>query len=221
MRRNRTRATRLVAMDARTLFVLGVVVLAGVQRLFELWTSKTHLARRGGKGTSADPAGNWALLVLAQGGWLAGTTIELLLRGRPARAPLFWTGLALFALGDLLRQWCMRALGPEWNARAVVSDELQIVTRGPYRWMRHPNYLGVMLELVGLCVAAGAWITLSLAGTAQVLMLARRMQREDELLFALPGYREAMEGKGGFLPRLTRRRARAGSLPAGSLEERR
>ncbi len=198
-------------MDARTPIVLGVAVLAGVQRLFELWTSKTHLARRSGRGTSADPAGNWALLVLAQAGWLAGTAIELLLRGRPAPAPFFWTGLALFALGDLLRQWCMRRLGLEWNARAVVSDELRVVTTGPYRWMRHPNYLGVLLELVGLCVAAGAWITLLLAGAAQALMLARRMQREDELLFALPGYAEAMGGKGALLPRFTRRRARAGS----------
>ena len=198
-------------MDPRSALVIGVAAAVGAQRLFELRRSTSHLRARGGRGSRADSSGNWRLLVAAQTAWILGCAAEPLLRGRPPGWGFLGAGLALLGAGETLRLLCMRELGREWNARAVVPPDLAIVTSGPYRWIRHPNYLGVLLEVVGLGLAAEAWITLLVTGPLHVLVLRRRMRGEDALLERIPGYREAMGAKGALLPRFGRRKASGGA----------
>ena len=185
-------------------FLCIVVGLAAIQRLLELLHSRRNLARLSSAARSADPAANWFAMVALQALWLAGCAAEPLWRGRVAPAPLFWLGLACFASGEALRTWCILTLGGAWNARGRVDPSIRIVSRGPYRWIRHPNYLGVLLELVGLPLAGGAWATLGVALPLHLVVLLRRMRGEDELLSALPGYGEAMGGKGALVPRFRR-----------------
>jgi methyltransferase len=196
-----------VKLHSLTAFEL-LVLLAVLQRLLELVRSRANQRRLSDASRSADSRANWIALVLLQALWLAGAGLEPLLRGGVAPAPLYWTGLGLFLAGEMLRVWCIRSLGTWWNARARVDPGLRIVSSGPYRWIRHPNYLGVLLELVGLPLAGGAWITLFLLGPAHALVLRRRMRGEDELLFALPGYAQAMGGKGALWPRFSGARER-------------
>jgi len=192
-------------MNLRSVGCVELLVgLAALQRLLELRRSRQNLRKLAPGSRASDSAGNWIALVALQVSWLAGCALEPVLRGAVAPAAAFWTGLVLFLSGDLLRAWCIHVLGPWWNARAEVAPELVVVSRGPYRWIRHPNYLGVLLELVGLPLAAGAWWTLALCGPLHVLVLRRRMRGEDELLFALPGYAAAMAKKGALFPRLQR-----------------
>jgi methyltransferase len=198
-------------MDPRSALVVGVAVAVGVQRLLELRRSSTHLRARGEHGSRADSVGNWRLLVLGQTAWLLGSAAEPLLRARSPRWGFLAAGLVILGAGEALRLLCIRELGREWNARAVVAPDLAVVTSGPYRWIRHPNYLGVLLELVGLCLAAEAWLTLLATGPLHVLVLRRRMRGEDALLERIPGYREAMGAKGALLPRFGRRRASGGA----------
>ncbi len=178
-----------------------VVSLTVAQRLAELALSRARERRLSSAAHRADSTAAWRALVAAQSLWLCGSAIEPALRGRVAPTFLFAAGLAVFVLGDLLRLSCIVALGPAWNARAAVDPGLRVVSSGPYRWIRHPNYLGVLLELVGLPLAGGAWWTLALALPPHLLILRRRMRGEDRLLFALPGYAAAMGGKGALLPR--------------------
>ena len=178
-----------------------LVALTALQRLWELRHSRTNLSALSRASQSADSSANWSALVLLQTLWLSGAALEPALRGRVARPALLWVGLVLFLLGEALRIWCIRTLGPAWNARALVDPELVIVSRGPYRWIRHPNYLGVLLELVGLPLAGGAWITLALLAPLHLFVLFRRMRGEDELLGRMPGYAQAMGAKGALLPR--------------------
>lgn len=189
--------------------LIGCVAL---QRLFELGLSHRNLRALPDGSRDADSSANWAALVAAQTLWLGGSALEPALRGRAALALVGWSGLLLFVLGQALRMWCMHTLGVRWNARARVDPALRVESAGPYRWIRHPNYLAVLLEVIGLPLAAGAWITLGLALAAHALVLRARIRGEDELLFAVPGYAAAMGGKGALLPRLFAR-ANTGERP--------
>lgn len=182
-----------------------LVLLAALQRLAELVHSRRNLARQSAAAKPADSSANWSTLVVLQVVWLLGALLEPNLHGAVAPAPLFWFGLALFLAGEGLRLWCIVTLGGSWNARARVDPGLRVVSHGPYRFVRHPNYLGVLLELVGLPLAGGAWWTLFLLLPPHALVFARRIRGEDALLFALPGYAAAMAGKSALWPRFARR----------------
>jgi methyltransferase len=192
-------------MSLRVALIEGLLLLVALQRLLELRHSRRNLARLSSASLPADSRANWTVIVAAQALWLAGCALETALRGRVAPAPVFWGGIAVFSCGAALRLWCIRRLGPRWNARALVDPGLRVERGGPYRWVRHPNYLGVLLELVGLPLAAGAWVTLAVLLPVHVLALRARMRGEDELLLALPGYAETMGRKGALLPRLSAR----------------
>jgi methyltransferase len=184
---------------------LLVVALTAAQRLAELLLSRRNLARLSSASRAADSDWNWGALVVLQSLWLLGSLLEPLARGATSDFHWFAPGLALFLLGAGLRVWCISTLGPSWNARARVDPGLRIVTGGPYRLVRHPNYAGVLLELLGLPLAGGAWWTLALLAPAHFVVLGRRIRGEDRLLRGLPGYAESMGGKGAIFPRRARR----------------
>jgi len=193
-------------MPLHSLLAFEVLVfLAALQRLAELVHSRRNLARLSPGARAADSSANWSVLVVLQTAWLLGCALEPAWRGGVPSAGFYWSGFALFMAGELLRVWCITSLGPSWNARARVDPGLCIVASGPYRFLRHPNYLGVLLELVGLPLMGGAWWTLALLFAPHFIVLLRRIRGEDALLFALPGYADVMAGKTALWPRFVRR----------------
>ena len=97
-------------------------------------------------------------------------------------ADLITAALLLFALAKALKYWAIVSLGPRWTFRVLVPPHSALVTGGPYRVMRHPNYLAVMGELAGFALMAHA----VLSGPASVLMFAwlitRRIRVEERAL---------------------------------------
>jgi methyltransferase len=85
---------------------------------------------------------------------------------------------------------------------AVVPDNLRVVDRGPYRFIRHPNYLALGLEFLGLPLIGGAYLSAFGLSLANAALLYQRIVEEDALLMAIPAYRERMGSKPRFLPRL-------------------
>lgn len=114
-------------------------------------------------------------------------------------AALGWAG-ALTAAA--LRISVVRALGAQWTVRAVVPAGLRVVDRGPYRYVRHPNYAAVALEFASLPLLGGAYLSAIGLSLANALVLADRIADEERLLAAVPGYAERMAGKPRFVPRL-------------------
>ena len=99
-----------------------------------------------------------------------------------------------------LRIWTIRTLGDSWNARAAVPENLRPVTDGPYRYIRHPNYVAVILEFAAVPMVAGAWrsaVALSLLNAA---VLSDRIAAEERLLDSSAAYRDAFAGKARFIP---------------------
>src|SRR5207237_8958273 len=101
-----------------------------------------------------------------------------------------------------LRCWVVATRGPHWNVRIMSSLAMGVVSDGPYRWIRHPNYVAVAVELTALPLVHGAYLTAVLGSAAHLWVLAHRIGAEEAMLLADPAYRAAMGPKPRFLPRL-------------------
>jgi methyltransferase len=181
---------------------LVLLAAVGVGRLLELRLSRRHQRALAARGARREPEPGFAAMVTLHAGVLVGSAVEVLVLHRPCVPALAVPALALFALANVLRWWVIATLGPHWNAQVVGSLALGVVTEGPYRFVRHPNYLAVFVELTALPLMHGAWLT-ALAGAAlHVVVLRRRLALEEAVLGANPDYRAAMSGKPRFVPRL-------------------
>ncbi|HKF76173.1 MAG TPA: isoprenylcysteine carboxylmethyltransferase family protein [Candidatus Dormibacteraeota bacterium] len=174
---------------------LGLAAAVGVQRMRELGLSRRH--ERGLRGARA-AARTYPLMVATHVALLVLPGVEAAARQRRPRLPGLWVGLV--AASTALRWWSIRTLGPSWNVRGVVPDGLRPVARGPYRLVRHPNYLAVAVEFLALPLAAGAvWSAVGLS-LVNALVLVDRIRAEERLLARVPGYEEAFEGRARLIP---------------------
>jgi methyltransferase len=122
---------------------------------------------------------------------------------RPRRPVLLlYAAAGTLAGATLLRWWSIRSLGAAWNVRAVVPSDLEPVERGPYRHIRHPNYVAVTLEMLALPLLGGAWRSAALLTLADSAILARRISAEESLLMQNADYRRRFADRPRFLPGL-------------------
>ena len=185
-------------MTAAYLALLGLV---GLERLVELRISRRNQLKLEKLGVRkiAEPHFRWMVFVHA--GVLACAAAEVLLLHRPLIPSLAIAMAALFVFANALRWWVIRILAGHWNVEVMASSRVGVVTSGPYRWVRHPNYVAVVIELFALPMIHTAWLT-ALAGTlANLEILRRRLRVEDGVLMADPAYRSAMGGKPRFVPK--------------------
>jgi len=111
--------------------------------------------------------------------------------------------LSLLASVQPLRYWALLSLGRNWNARGVVASKMTPVTKGPYAFVRHPNYAVVFVELLALPAAFGIDRRAVIAASAfNVALLTIRIREEEALLSQVAGYDEAFAGKARFIPGL-------------------
>jgi methyltransferase len=113
--------------------------------------------------------------------------------------------LGLLAGAQIVRFWAILALSRHWNTRIIVLPRMKLVTRGPYRFIRHPNYLAVIIEFVAIPVLCGAYCTAVVFSLANAWILARRIPQEERAL--RQGSGEALPPVPRFLPRHTRIRS--------------
>lgn len=190
---------------------LYLLLLAGVaaQRLLELLLSRCNERRAGpARGTAGERS--YPLMVLLHVALFALPLAERRLLRRRVSAALVVPALVGEVAATGLRLWAIRALGRNWNVRGRVAESAAVVEGGPYRYVRHPNYSAVALEMAALPLAGGATFSALLLSAGNALVLLPRVRGEETLLAAMPGYRTAMAGKPRFLPRW---RAIAALLP--------
>jgi methyltransferase len=109
--------------------------------------------------------------MIAEGAW-RGLSLDGLVRA----------GLTVFALAKVLKYWAIAALGPRWTFRVLVPPGAPLVARGPYRWLRHPNYVAVVGELLGVAMAMDAGVTGPIAVAGFGALMLRRIRIEDRAL---------------------------------------
>lgn len=165
---------------------LVLVLATGLERLLELAISARNARAALARGGIEHGRGHFPWMVALHTGLLGACLLEVHLAGRPFLPWLGWPMLALVVLSQALRYWCIAALGRQWNTRVIVVPGLHLVARGPYRWLRHPNYLAVVVEGLALPLVHTAWIT-AVAFTVlnAVLLLAFRIPVEERALAVL------------------------------------
>lgn len=100
----------------------------------------------------------------------------------PFRTGLFYPGLALFILGLALTMWAYRTLGKFFSLVVQVQTDHRVVDTGPYRFVRHPGYAGVLLGFLGLGLAVQSWAALVVMAVATPAALAYRLRLEEQFL---------------------------------------
>ena len=151
------------------------------QRIGELRISSAHEARLRARGGREAAAGHFPLLVVVHSLYAVCLVAEVVgLRAHPGRLWPVWLTLCIAAQG--LRWASMRALGDRWTVRIWVVPGEPLVTRGPYRFLRHPNYLAVMVELIAGPLVFGAWRTAGLISALNLVALGIRIPAERRAL---------------------------------------
>lgn len=157
------------------------LLLAAVaaERVAEMILAERHRRWSLRAGGSESGAGHYPVMVALHTGMLAGCAVHAV-RRTPARAARSMVGLVLAA--QALRWWCIAALGRQWNTRIIVIPGARRCRNGPYRWLRHPNYLAVVVEGVALPLAFGAARLAAAFTAANAVLLAVRIRAENRAL---------------------------------------
>ncbi len=155
-------------------WTLGLVVL---QRLAELgWARRNtrRLLQRGGREAGAD---HYGLMVFLHAGWLAAIGLTT-----HAEVPPNGWLLGLFALLQATRLWVIVSLGEYWTTRVITLDAAPLIRRGPYRFLKHPNYWIVAAEIAVLPLAFGNWAVAVVFTVFNALLLRTRLRIEQTVL---------------------------------------
>jgi methyltransferase len=189
-------------MGISVIAYLALLAAVGALRLVELRISKNHQREMLVRGAAKVEEPRFRWMVMLHTAVLLGSAAEVVFLHRPFVPVLATVMLAIFLAANAVRWWVIRTLGEHWNVQVVDSTRLGVVTSGPFRFVRHPNYAAVFAEMMALPLIHTAWIT-AIAGTlAHAVVLRMRLSTEERVLFANADYRAAMSGKPRFLPGL-------------------
>lgn len=189
-------------MELSVIFFIALLLAVGALRIFELRISKRHQQQMTSRGAAKvkDPYFRWmamfhTLLLIA-------AAAEVVFLHRPFLPALAIPMFMLFLAANVVRWWVIRTLGEHWNVQVVDSTKLGFVSSGPFRYVRHPNYAAVFIEMVALPLIHTAWITALAGAVLHMVVLSLRLSVEDPILLSNPDYAAVMGSKPRFLPGL-------------------
>ncbi len=165
--------------------LIGYTVLVGLvalERCAELVVARRNMRIARSHGAVEFGRRHYPVIVSLHTGLLAGALAEVWLRQPVVPVGFAGTMLVLVVAAQVLRWWCIATLGPQWNTRVLIIPGARRVRHGPYRWLRHPNYLAVIIEGAALPLVGGAWITAIVFAAANFALLSWRIRVENNAL---------------------------------------
>ncbi len=164
--------------------LLGAVAVVALQRLFELRLSRRNERKLRARGAVERGRRHYPFMVALHSMWLVSTLVEGLLRG--ASPPAWWIApLVFFLLAQALRYWVIASLGDKWNTRILVVPGERLVKHGLYKYISHPNYVVVAVEIFAFPLIFGAWFTAVVFSIANAALLYVRIREEGRALAEL------------------------------------
>lgn len=192
-------------LTATLLPFTALVVAVGSLRLYELSISKRRQRALHDQGVAQVREPHFSAMVVLHTSILIGALLEAWLVPRPPIPILGPLALVVLLAANALRVWVIATLGPHWNVQIMDSVGLGVVAHGPFRFIRHPNYVAVFLELLALPLVHGAWLTALVGSGCHLWVLGHRIRAEEAALLTHARYREVMGGKPRFIPRFAPR----------------
>jgi len=187
----------MVISEPAYLLLLG---LLAIERMFELFVSWRHARWAFAHGGIEVGRAHYRVMVLMHLLFLFSCVIESALNVHAISPFVSAVALVFTFLAQFLRYSAVVTLGQYWNTRIIVMPDTPPVTRGLYRWIRHPNYVAVAIEIVALPMVRGCWITAIVFTIANALILRVRIPAEESALGA--SYSEAFSNVARFFPNL-------------------
>jgi methyltransferase len=186
------------SLDLGSELYLGLLLLVAGERLVELRLSARNARRQLARGAVEYGRGHYLPMVVFHALFLLSCAAELLWFHPTIPLPVGLLMLLLALAAQALRYWAVSTLGDRWNTRIIVRAGDLPVTLGPYRLVRHPNYVAVALELFALPLVHGCWRTALFFSVGNAVLLAVRIPSEERALGL--AYREAFADRPRFIP---------------------
>jgi methyltransferase len=177
-------------LDTRWIYTL-VILLVVVQRLAELALAKRNAAKLLARGGIEVGETHYPWMVLLHAGFLISCLAEVWLFDRPFVPALAIVAATLLILATAVRFMTIRTLGDRWTTRVIYVPGERVITEGPFRFFRHPNYAAVMIETMALPLLHTAWVTALTFTLLNAWLIATRIRVEEAALAAHTDYRVA------------------------------
>ena len=159
----------------------AILALVTLQRFGELLIARRNTKALLARGAFEVGAGHYPLIVAVHALWLG--ALWWLAPGRPVSWPL----IGLFLLLQATRLWVLSTLGSRWTTRIIVLPGAPLVASGPFRFVRHPNYLVVVGEIALLPLAFGLWQIALIFSLLNAVVLTIRIRAEEKALASAAG----------------------------------
>jgi len=175
-------------LNSADIFTGSFLAFLAGERLLELGVARRNAVQARAHGAIEHGRGLTRVIVAFHAAWFLAFLLEAGLEGRGPLLGPFPTAAIVAAL-QALRYWCVLTLGPYWNTGVLVVPGAAPVRRGPYRFLRHPNYVVVLIEIVLYPALFGCWMTALGFGSLNPLLLAGRIRIENRALRSAVGSR--------------------------------
>ncbi len=171
----------VLGVDSRIAYMVLIALIA-IQRVWELGVSTRHFRALKARGAVEVGGGHYPWMVTLHTAFLVSCVAEVWLLDRPWRPVMAVFAMLILGAALMLRWWTLATLGERWTTRVVVVPGEELVTSGPYRWLRHPNYLVVVLEIAAIPMVHCAWLTAAVFTIANLVLLRERIRVEEGAL---------------------------------------
>ena len=171
-----------------------IITIVIIQRLVELLIAKRNEKWMRSQGAFEAGAGHYPIMVMMHITFFISLLLEVLVINKPL-SPLWIPLLSLFLIAQLARVWCLTSLGKFWNTKIIILPGADVVKKGPYQFIRHPNYVIVATELLVLPLIFSAYFTAVVFSLLNLWMLSIRIPTEEKALKEVTNYREEFKLK--------------------------
>jgi len=169
-----------VVISLRTFLILLAILV--IERIFELDLARRNARKAFEHGAVEVGQAHYRVMVAMHTLFIASCALEAIFFPTHLPPAIAWIALAAEVCAQLLRYWAVSTLGERWNTRIIVDQSATPVSSGPYQFMRHPNYLAVVIEIAAVPMIGGAIFMSTAFSIANAFVLAVRIPAEERAL---------------------------------------